>query len=174
MERNFIFLCVCGLLTVSRPAYPAGGDDYLLRFARNWTGGGTALIVYFLPNWRVNCDLASSSGPHSVRLAGNCRLSLLGFLSDSIDTTLSYNTGTNTYSGIYSVNGETPATMVGTLNGDALNLNVTWPIPINGHLHAVIRMMNDGNGHLSLTSIDPLGRDEHTPLVTSELAFVPK
>jgi hypothetical protein len=52
-----------------------------------------------------------------------------------------------------------PATMAGTLAGDVLTLNVTWAVPIHGHPTAIFRIANDGRGHLSLTSIDPLGHD---------------
>lgn len=156
---------------LSAPAKAADGAAYLQRFAANWTGGGTATLTFLLPSWRVNCDLASSKNQNSFRLNGSCRLTLLQFLSKKIDTTLNYNPGTNAYSGTYSVDDGPPAIMAGSLSGDLLTLNVTWPEPVNGHLKAIIRLTNDGLGHMSLTSVDPLGRDG-TPLTTSDLAFV--
>ncbi|MBV9858954.1 MAG: hypothetical protein JO038_02455 [Alphaproteobacteria bacterium] len=171
MRAIWIGSSVVWALSASATAGAATGDAYLQRFVGNWKGGGTALLSVYLPAWRVDCDLASARAPNSVRVYGSCRLSLFSFLSKRIDTTLFYNPPTDSYSGTYSVNDGPPAVMSGRLAGDVLTLDVTWPKPVNGHLKAVIRTTNDGLGHLSLTSIDPLGTDG-TPLTTSDLAFV--
>jgi hypothetical protein len=50
-----------------------------------------------------------------------------------------------------------------------LTLNVRWPMPVNDHLDAVIRIFNDTR-LFTLTTIDPIGIDG-SPVVTSDLSF---
>jgi hypothetical protein len=164
-----VLLALAGLMTTA--ASSVADDGYLERFAINWKGGGTASLNLHLPSWRVSCNLASSSGPNRVSLSGLCRLKLISFLSKKIDTTLRYNSNSDSYSGTYSVDGGPPAILSGRLSGDALNLDVTWPILVNGHTKAKIHIVNDGRGHFTLTTIDPLGLDG-SPMTTSDLWFV--
>jgi len=154
-------------------AAKAAEDDYLRRFAVNWKGGGTASLNLHLPSWRVSCNLASTKGTNRVSLSGLCRLKLISLLSKKIDTSLMYNEGSDSYSGTYSVDGGPPAILFGRLSGDVLHLDVTWPAPVNGHLKALIRIVNDGRGHFTLTTIDPLGL-YGSPMTTSDLHFVPE
>jgi hypothetical protein len=151
----------------------AEDDEYLHRFAHSWKGGGTASLNLHLPSWRVACNLAASKGTNRVSLSGLCRLKLISFLSKQIDTTLNYNPGSDSYSGTYSVDGGPPAILSGRLSGDSLNLDVTWPILVNGHYKARIHILNDGHGHFTLTTIDPLGLYGE-PMVTSNLRFAPE
>jgi hypothetical protein len=162
-------LALAGLVTTVASA--VADEGYLERFRTNWKGAGTASLNLHLPSWRVSCNLASSSGPNRVRLSGLCRLKLISFLSKKIDTTLRYNSNSDSYSGTYSVDGGPPAILSGKLFGDALNLDVTWPILVNGHTKAKIHIVNDGRGHFTLTTIDPLGLDG-SPMTTSDLWFV--
>jgi hypothetical protein len=155
------------------PGLASENDEYLLRFAHSWKGGGTASLDLHLPSWRVSCTLASRQGGNHVSLSGLCRLKLITFLSKQIDATLNYNPGSDSYSGTYSVDGGPPAILAGRVSGDSLNLDVTWPILVNGHYKARIHIMNDGRGHFSLTTIDPLGL-YGKPMITSDLHFVPE
>jgi hypothetical protein len=145
-------------------------DGYLERFVGNWNGGGTARPNLHLPAWRVSCNLASSHGATSVRLSGLCRLRLLSFISKQVDATLVHSPGSEEFTGTYSVDGGPPARLLGRLNGDALRLTVTWPILINGHPTSILRIANDGRGHFTLSTVDPLGLDG-TPITTSDLHF---
>jgi hypothetical protein len=152
----------------------AGEDDaYLRRFAQSWKGGGTASLNLHLPSWRVSCNLGSTKGTNKVSLSGLCRLKLVSFLSKKIDASLNYDPGSDSYSGTYSVDGGPPAILSGRLSGDSLNLDVTWPILVNGHYNARIHIANDGRGHFTLKTVDPLGLDG-TPVTTSDLHFVPE
>ena len=162
-------LALAALLTTA--ASSAADEGYLERFATNWKGAGTASLNLHLPSWRVSCNLASTKGPNRVSLSGLCRLKLISFLSKKIDTTLRYNSNSDSYSGTYSVDGGPPAILSGRLSGDDLNLDVTWPILVNGHTKAKLHIVNDGRGHFTLTTIDPLGLDG-SPVTTSDLWFV--
>jgi hypothetical protein len=157
---------------VLQPARAMADDAYLRRFAVAWRGGGTASLNLHLPDFRVRCKLAATSAPDSVRLVGPCRLSILPFLSQTIDTTLTYNAKTDSYSGTYSVSGGKPAILAGRQKGDMLDLDVTWPILINGHTKAKIAIVNDGQSHFTLKTVDPLGLNG-TPMTTSDLSFTP-
>jgi hypothetical protein len=166
-------LAVTTCLVVPMTCLAADDDEYLLRFAHSWKGGGTASLNLHLPSWRVSCNLAASKGTNRVSLSGPCRLKLVSFLSKQIAATLNYNPGSDSYSGTYSVDGGPPATLSGRLSGDSLNLDVTWPILVNGHYKARIHIVNDGRGHFTLTTIDPLGL-YGKPMTTSDLHFVPQ
>jgi hypothetical protein len=149
------------------------GTDYLRRFNTDWKGGGSASLNLHLPNFGVSCHLSPTSGPSSIRLSGLCRLSILPFLSQSIDTTLTYDSRTDSYSGTYSVDRGPPAILLGRQIGDNLNLDVTWPILVNGHTKAKIYISNDGRGHFALTTVDPLGL-HGVAMKTSDLHFTPQ
>jgi hypothetical protein len=155
-----------------QPGRAKADDAYLHRFAVNWTGGGIASLNLHFPDFRVRCKLAATSTSDSVRLIGPCRLSILPFLSQTIDTTLSYEPKTDSYKGAYSVSGGKPAMLVGKQNGDALDLDVTWPILVNGHNKAKIYIVNDGRSHFTLKTVDPLGLTG-SPMTTSDLSFAP-
>jgi len=143
-------------------------DPYIQRFLVNWSGGGTVLLDFAGSPWSVYCYLNPTPGDNAVTLAGRCRLKYLFFLSRSIDATLRYAGGA--YSGTYSVDGGPPAILSGRRAGDDLTVNVRWPIPINGHLQAVITIVNDGH-NFTLKTVDPIGLNG-TPITTSDLAFV--
>ncbi len=148
----------------------ASEDNYLERFGGNWKGGGTARPNLHLPAWRVSCHLGSSHGGSSVRLSGNCSLKLLSFISKQVDATLVHSPGSEEFSGTYSVDGGPPAHFAGRLSGDALRVTVVWPHLVNGHPTSILRIANDGHGHFTLSTTDPLGLDG-TPIVTSDLHF---
>ena len=156
-------------------ALPAGSgaaedESHLGGFAGTWRGGGTARPNLHFPAWRVSCKLASARGANSVRLFGLCRLKLLPFISKKIDARLNHDPGSDSYSGTYCVDDGPPAILSGRVTGETLRLDMTWPHPVNGHLKSIIRIVNDGRGRFTLTTIDPLGLDG-TPITTSDLAF---
>jgi hypothetical protein len=170
MDFKFRPFVALGLLLASSPA--SADDGYLSRFAVAWQGGGTANLNLYLPDFRVRCKLAPTRRPNSVRLTGRCRLSILPFLSNTIDTVLNFDPATDSYNGTYSVSGGKPAILAGRQHGDALDLDVTWPIKVNGHYKAKIYIENDGRSHFTLKTVDPLGV-HGTPMTTSDLHFSP-
>ena len=158
---------------ISGGALPAEDSAYLHRFAVVWKGGGTASLNLHLPSWRVSCRLSPSAGANRITLFGNCYLKLISFLSKRIDTTLVYNSSSDSYSGTYSVDGGPPAILWGRQSGDRLTLDVAWPILVNGHNKAKIYIVNDGRGHFTLETVDPLGL-YGSPMTTSDLHFTPE
>ena len=122
----------------------------------------------------MRCKLAPTRKPNSVRLTGRCRLSILPFLSNTIDTVLNFDPATDSYNGTYSVSGGKPAILIGHRTGDALDLDVTWPILVNGHYKAKIAIVRDDGEETCSRSrhVDPLGL-HGTPMTTSDLRFSP-
>ena len=168
MRRWGVLLLVSALL----PATAAGqGDDYLRRFSAVWVGGGMVKLSLTGAPWRVSCHLTPTFAENAVSLAGNCRLRYLFFLSNDIVAKLRYDPATERYAGTYVVDNGPPAILSGTRTDDVLNLNVRWPMPVNDHLDAVIRIFNDSR-RLTLTTTDPIGVDGR-PVVTSDLSFAP-
>lgn len=149
----------------------AADSDYIRRFFVNWSGGGTVLLSLTGSPWRVSCHLNPSGDANSVTLAGTCRLRFLFFLSKSIEAKLDYDPASDSYSGTYVVDGGPPAILSGRRVDDVLTLNVRWPMPVNDHFDAIIRIFNDTHT-FSLTTIDPIGIDGRA-VVTSDLSFTP-
>ena len=145
-------------------------DIFIQRFLAKWSGGGSVLLSLTGSPWSVNCQLDSTPGDNAVTLSGRCGLKYLFFISRSIEARLRYVSGSDSYSGTYSVDGGPPAILSGRRTGNNLNVNVRWPQPVNGHRQAVIAIGNDGHV-LTLKTIDPLGVNG-TPITTADLAFV--
>ena len=152
----------------------ANADDgaYLRRFLVNWRGGGEVKMSLTGSPWRVSCRLSPQGDERTVTLSGGCRLWFLFFLSKSIVAKLAYDATSESYSGTYVVDDGPPAILRGTRAGDVLTLNVRWPMPVNDHLDAIIRIVNDTR-LFTLTTIDPIGIDGK-PVVTSDLHFAPQ
>ena len=158
------------LASLALPAVARAGDDtYLQRFEVNWTGGGQVKMSLTGSPWRVSCHFDPAVGENTVTLSGRCRLWLLFFLSKSIVAKLNYDAASDSYSGTYVVDDGPPALLSGRRSDDVLTLNVRWPMPVNDHLDAVIRIFNNTR-LFTLTTIDPIGIDG-SPVVTSDLSF---
>jgi hypothetical protein len=162
---TWIMLASLALTAVAR----AEDDPYLKRFEVNWTGGGEVKMSLTGSPWRVSCHFDPAVGANTVTLSGRCRLWLLFFLSKSIVAKLKYDAASDSYSGTYVVDDGPPALLSGRRIDDVLTLNVRWPMPVNDHLDAVIRIFNDTR-LFTLTTIDPIGIDG-SPVVTSDLSF---
>jgi hypothetical protein len=158
------------LASLALPAVARAGDDtYLQRFDVNWRGGGQVKMSLTGSPWRVSCHLDPALADSTVTLSGRCRLWLLFFLSKSIVAKLKYDAASDSYSGTYVVDDGPPALLSGRRIDDVLTLNVRWPMPVNDHLDAVIRIFNDTR-LFTLMTIDPIGVDG-SPVVTSDLSF---
>jgi hypothetical protein len=173
--NRFVLACALSALTGTAGSVDEGRaasptDKYIQRFLVGWSGGGSALLDLKGSPWSVYCHLAPSAGDNSVTLSGGCRLKYLFFVSRSIEAKLKYEAGSDSYSGTYSVDGGPPALLTGRRSGDDLTVNVRWPMPVNGHLQAIIKIFNDGR-LFTLKTIDPIGVDG-TPITTSDLTFV--
>jgi hypothetical protein len=153
-------------------AATAGDESYMRRFLCNWNGGGEVRLSLTGSPWHVYCHLKPAGDDIDVTLSGRCRLRLLFFLSKSIVAKLKYDAGSDSYSGTYVVDDGPPAMLSGRRSDDVLTLNVRWPFPVNDHLDAIIRIVNDAR-LLTLTTIDPIGIDGK-PVVTSDLTFTPQ
>ena len=170
-SSKWVIIALAAVL--SPKAVAADDNSYLLRFAGNWKGGGKVSLSLLLSDFRVSCNFRSVNMQNSVRLSGLCRSGLLSFVSKSINTTLKYDERSDSYSGTYRVGSGPISILSGKRSGDALDLDATWPVLINGHTKAKIYIVNDERGHFSLTTVDPLGLSGH-PMTTSDLSFTPE
>lgn len=167
-RRAALGLALLGLVLLPTAA-AAGDEGYIRRFLAPWRGGGEVKLSLDGSPWRVRCHLNPAGDDTSVTLAGNCRLRFLFFLSNNIVAKLWYEAASDSYAGTYSVDDGPPALLSGKRRDDALRLDVRWPFPVNGHLDAVIEIVNDRT-LFTLTTIDPIGRNGK-PVVTSDLRF---
>ena len=167
-RASSVLLALVALLALPDRAR-AGDESFIRRFLTPWVGGGEVKLSLDGSPWRVKCHLTPAGNDTSVTLAGNCRLRFLFFLSNDIVAKLWYEAGSDSYAGTYVVDGGPPALLSGKRRDDELTLNVRWPFPVNGHLDAIIRIVNDTR-LFTLTTIDPIGLDGK-PVVTSDLRF---
>lgn len=89
-----------------------------------------------------------------ISAQGNCRAALV--FSRSIGVDLAYDPRSGTYRGTYTGSRLGPARLIGTRSGDAVNLRMEWPRPINGDTRAAMVIRNDGQGTLRITVADNL------------------
>ena len=127
-------------------------DDFLARFAGSWSGSGTVQRNIDSDPAKVSCNLTGQGGGNSASVSGTCRA--MAIFSRNIGIDLSYDPGSERYSGTYTGSRIGPARVSGKRSGDALNLTITWPKPVNGDTTAQMTIQNAGNGRLSVAVSD--------------------
>lgn len=146
------------------PSVPGQADeaDYLARFEGRWSGSGSMKPTATAGSVPLGCSANGGSGPSTLSLGGQCSALIL---SRTLSADLTFNPATQRYSGVYVTEGDPPAALSGTREGDALVLAVKWPKPVNGDSDAVMIIRNAGRGHFSFTVRD--AAQPGGPLVTT-------
>jgi hypothetical protein len=127
-------------------------EDFLARFAGSWSGSGTVQRNIDSDPTKVSCNLTGQGGGSAARVSGTCRA--MAIFSRNIGIDLSYDPGSERYRGTYTGSRIGPARLSGKRSGDALNLTITWPKPVNGDTTAQMTIQNTGNGRLSVAVSD--------------------
>lgn len=135
----------------------AAETDFLNRFRGNWSGSGTVQREGRSQPRQVTCSVTGSLDYNRVKVHGNCRAAII--FSRQIGADLAYDPRSGTYRGTYVGSRIGPAGLAGTRSGDALNLTIQWPRPVNGDTQAAMVIRNDGGGLLSITVADNLVPD---------------
>ena len=146
----------------------AQDDDFLARFKGSWSGSGMVQRNLDADPAEVACNLTGQGGGSAARVSGTCRA--MAVFSRKIGIDLSYDPGSERYSGTYTGSRIGPARLSGKRSGDALNLTITWPKPVNGDTTAQMTIRNAGNGQLSLAVSDEAPGGERVQTTSMSLA----
>ena len=117
-------------------------------FGGSWAGSGE--VEKGSVAWHVNCGATGQSATNHVTIEGSCSVSII---SVRIAADITYDPISRRYSGTYVGAEVGPARVLGRSSGNAVNLAVTWPKPINGDTRAHITIVNTGD-RLRLTLLD--------------------
>jgi hypothetical protein len=148
-------IVVFGIIAVAMfPASALADPAFLDRFRGTWTGSGKVQREGRSHPRHVTCSIVGRPAENQLSAQGNCRAALI--FSRRIGVDLTYDPRSRTYRGIYTGSRIGPARLTGTRNGDAVNLRIDWPRPVNGDTQAVMVIRNDGQGTVRITVADNL------------------
>jgi hypothetical protein len=128
--------------------------DFLERFRGNWAGSGKVQREGASQPRQVTCSVTGSPAEYRISAQGTCRAALI--FTRPIGVDLAYDPGSGTYRGTYTGSRIGPARLTGTRSGDAVNLRIEWPRPVNGDTRAAMVIRNNGQGTLRITVADNL------------------
>jgi hypothetical protein len=103
--------------------------------------------------WQLSCGVIGEPSANHVTIEGRCHLAIF---SVRIAADISYDPKSGRYSGTYIGADVGPARVTGTRKGDAVNLTITWPKPVNGDTKGRMIIQNSGGGNLKITTFDNL------------------
>ena len=144
----------CTVTALSWSSVSAAESDFLERFRGSWSGSGKVQREGASQPRQVTCSVTGSPAQNRVSAQGNCRAALI--FSRSIGVDLAYDPRSGTYRGTYTGSRIGPARLTGTRSGDAVNLRIEWPRPVNGDTQAAMVIRNEGRGTLRITIADNL------------------
>jgi hypothetical protein len=145
-------LSSAGIMTAG--AVRAAETDFLNRFRGSWSGYGVVKREGRSEPRQVTCTVAGQPEENRVSVQGSCRAAVT--FTRQIGADLTYDPRTRTYRGTYIGSRIGPARLTGTRSGDAVNLRIDWPRPVNGDTQAAMVIRNDGSGVLRITVADNL------------------
>jgi hypothetical protein len=128
--------------------------EFLDRFRGTWSGSGKIQREGRSQPRHVTCSVIGSPAENRISAQGNCRAVLI--FSRQIAVDLHYDPGSDKYRGTYTGSRIGPARLTGSRSGDAVNLKIYWPRPVNGDTQAAMTIRNDGQGTLRITIADNL------------------
>jgi hypothetical protein len=145
---------LCAATSLPVPAASAAEADFLDRFRGRWSGSGTVQREGRSPPRQVTCSVTGYPDENRLSIQGTCRAAVV--FSRPVGADLTYDPRSGTYSGTYTGSRIGPARLTGSRSGDAVNLRIDWPRPVNGDTQAAMVIRNDGRGGLRLTVADNL------------------
>ena len=143
------------LLLVGQYPALAAEDTYLDRFKGGWNGSGKVQRGIDSSPWNVQCTFKGMSPEtNHISIQGTCRAAII--IQREIGVELTYDPASGLYKGTYTGARVGPAQLSGTRSGDAVNLSITWPKPVNGDTRSSLTIRNGGGGTLRITVADNL------------------
>jgi hypothetical protein len=140
-------------------------ESFLARFAGSWSGTGLAKRDAAEEPNRVRCRMAGAPSANAVSLRGTCRAAVI--VSRDFGADVTFDPGSGRYSGVYTGSKIGPARLSGRRSGDAVNLTITWPQPVNGDTKARMTIRNGGDGQLQILVTDEVAPGGPTTEMTN-------
>lgn len=125
----------------------AQAQTFLDRFAGKWEGSGLVRRNLDSGANRVSCRLTGSAERVRATVSGKCRA--LAIFSRDVTIELRSDDGER-FTGRYVGSRIGPAALSGTRAGDALNLTVHWPVPVNGTDTSQMTISTSADGRMRL------------------------
>ncbi|EJC83378.1 hypothetical protein Rleg4DRAFT_6880 [Rhizobium leguminosarum bv. trifolii WSM2297] len=131
-------------------AAKASEAGFLRSLAGDWRGTGMVLTKIGGTNFNVSCTLKSDASESAVSMNGTCR----GLAVFTRAFSANVKALGQRYVGNYIGPSGQPSKLVGSRQGDALNLRVTWARVINGDRNATLMIEKLGRDRLRLQTVD--------------------
>lgn len=143
---------IAALLSFSSlPADAQAQESAFLRsLGGDWSGTGMVLTKIGGTNFNVSCTLKSDASQSAVSMNGKCRGLAVFVRSFSANVKASG----QRYSGNYIGPSGQPSKLIGSRQGDRLNLDVTWARVVNGDRKATLMIEKVGQDRLRLQTVD--------------------
>ncbi len=161
------YLIASALLVMPANAAPkaGAGETFLAALDGSWSGRGEVRIRTDRSPLRISCDVEVTTPQDAFDLSGEC-----GALFVKREIGVALERDGDGFSGVYTGAGSGPAKLMGSLDGDAVELEITWNAKINGDDEAAMSLSLTEDGTLRLVTRD---RDPETDaiVVTSDIAL---
>ena len=145
----------------------AQDDSYFGRYDGEWQGKGMVKVEQLPSPMNVDCTAnGKEAGSTSFELSGNCTAMLV--MNRDIGASLKLDKDTGMFTGTYIGSSSGPAKLVGKLEGDTLELKVTWGRVIYDDNTADMQIRNNGNGEFSMKVVELIDGKSTT---VSDLSF---
>lgn len=142
------------LMGIGAPHVRAAENLFLDRFKGSWIGSGSVRRDGESRPWQIDCKVTGYPSKNRISIQGSCRALLI--VQRQVRADLTFDPRSGVYRGIYTGARVGPAQLSGRRNGDAINLRIAWPKPVNGDMEAMLVIRNEGGGALRITVSDNL------------------
>lgn len=133
------------------PAHAQMSDaGFLQSLGGDWSGTGMVLTRIGGTSFNVSCTLRSDASASTVSMNGKCR----GLAVFTRAFSANVKASGQRYSGNYIGPSGQPSKLVGSRQGNRLNLNVTWARVVNGDRNATLMIEKVGQDRLRLQTAD--------------------
>lgn len=141
-------------ILVGAPASAA--PEFIARFDGTWEGDGEVLRNEDGKRRGVSCRVENSRKDNTSLTDGECRSMIIFKRDIGSEITLQPD---GSFTGIYRGADTGPARLQGSLDGDTLELDMTYAKPVYGDHKAVMKITNPANGSYTVSVYDHVNAD---------------
>ncbi len=134
---------------IAAPA--AAGEAFIDSFNGTWTGEGEVLRDEDGSTRSIACRVENTREANTAKTAGECRAMVIFRREIGSEITLRPD---GSFTGTYIGADNGPATLEGSLDGDVLELRMTYAKPVYGDNEAVMRITSPAGGSYSVSVYD--------------------
>jgi hypothetical protein len=152
--RSAIALFAGAIAVPGAASGQASEDAFIDSFRGRWLGSGVVQRDGLSSPRDVNCAITGTATKNHLSAQGSCRVAVI--FGRPIGVDLDYDPASRSYQGVYTGSRIGPARLTGTRSGNAVNLKIAWPRPVNGDTDATMVIRNDGQGTVRIIVADNL------------------